>query len=85
MDEVELERVGHSCSDQSSENFCAMLRREYRDWYGNGTGGGLAPCCECQFCAFVLSILTSLGGLPEVKKEPSLTEPPDDPEDTLPE
>lgn len=50
MDEVELERVGHSCADQGSENFCAMLRREYRDWYGNGTGGGLAPCCECQFC-----------------------------------
>lgn len=38
-----------------------------------------------SFVAFVLSILTSLGGLPEVKKEPSLTEPPDDPEDTLPE
>ena len=30
--------------------------------------------------AFVLSILTALGGLPEVQKEPTI-EPPDDPED----
>jgi hypothetical protein len=28
--------------------------------------------------AFVLSILTSLGGLPEVENEPVLIEPPDD-------
>ena len=33
-----------------------------------------------SFVAFVLSILTSLGGLPEVKKETTI-EPPDDPED----
>ena len=33
-----------------------------------------------SFVAFVLSILTSLGGLPEVKKGPTI-EPPDDPED----
>ena len=31
--------------------------------------------------AFVLSILTALGGLPEVQKEPITIEPPDDPED----
>ena len=31
--------------------------------------------------AFVLSILTALGGLPEVQKEPELIEPPDDPND----
>ena len=34
-----------------------------------------------SFVAFVLSILTSLGGLPEVQKEPITIEPPDDPED----
>ena len=31
--------------------------------------------------AFVLSILTALGGLPEVQKEPEKIEPPDDPDD----
>ena len=30
-----------------------------------------------SFVAFVLSILTCLGGLPEVMKEPALTDPPD--------
>lgn len=30
-----------------------------------------------SFVAFVLSILTSLTGLPEVKKEPYETQPPD--------
>ena len=31
-----------------------------------------------SFVAFVLSIMTSLGGLPEVKKEPETIEPPDE-------
>ena len=35
-----------------------------------------------SFVAFVLSIMTSLGGLPELKKEPETIEPPDE-EDTV--
>lgn len=60
MDELGLERMGAGGFDQGTENFCAMLRREYRDWYGNGSGGGLAPCCECKFCG----VCPQLGNLP---------------------
>ena len=31
-----------------------------------------------SFVAFVLSLLTSLGGLPEVQKEPEVIQPPDE-------
>ena len=36
---------------------------------------------SCSGVAFLLSMLTSLGGLPEVKKEPIQIEPPDDDEE----
>ena len=70
--------------------YYALLRavKTFAQCFAASIGTGMVTVQEVDwlraasvsFVAFVLSILTSLGGLPEVKKEPAI-EPPDDPED----
>ena len=70
--------------------YAALIRalKTFAQCFAASIGTGMVTVQEVDwlraasvsFVAFVLSILTSLGGLPEVKKEPTI-EPPDDLED----